>query len=196
VSNNKKPLDKLLKDRGNPYEIELELAIRKMLENNTDLDWEFRKNQDQYGYDLQANHYLGITGKSDWDIQEKAFIEVEVSENWENKWPDHWYNYSFLTRKIRKYDWDNNEFKDELKDNADKTIYIIFNKNLSDAFCQNIKTIDDKFNIIKQGNIKNESSYNNTYHRLKTKEGKYIVHRGVDECLSYIQKFINEKSDK
>ena len=64
----------LLISRSNPFEINLELEIRKLFERNTDYRYEIRKNDDKFGYDLQIYRYF-ING-GDWVRKDIAYIEA------------------------------------------------------------------------------------------------------------------------
>lgn len=178
--------DELLKDRNNPYEINLELWIRKLFENKTDYTFEFQKNEDKYGYDLSVYKYYLSGG--DYEKILIAFIEIEVSENWENEYPQYWRDYSFLKRKVYKYDFYEDIFMNEVKDNSDKTIYIIFNKAITDSICRDMIFIKD----LKSKERKLTNSNRNNWFLTTTKNDVNII-RGLNKCLNYSYKFIMEK---
>lgn len=171
----------LLKDRNNPYEIDLELSVRKIFEKNTDYTYEFQKNIDPYGYDISVFKY-DING-ADWAKRHICYVEVEISETWIDVYPKNWMKYSFLARKVYK-DIENSVLKDEHK----KTCYVIFNKTLTDSICQSIETIST-FNLEYQ---EISGKKRNDYY-LRTYIGNQIVCRGVKNSLNFIYKFIKDK---
>jgi len=173
----------LLISRSNPFEINLELEIRKLFERNTDYRYEIRKNDDKFGYDLQIYRYF-ING-GDWVRKDIAYIELEVSEKWVDEYPKYWKDYSFLARKVYKYE--NGSFINELKQNAEKTIYVIFNKNITDCICRDIKTIST-FETKSRGVMNN--TYHDTYLTINYQNSKII--RGIDNMLGYCNSYFNE----
>lgn len=182
-------LNELLIDRENPYAIDVELEIRKIFEWETDYTYEFQKNEDPYDYDISVFKYY-ING-ADWKKKLIAYIELEVSESWKDEYPYWWKTYSFLKRKVYKWDYNDNNFTNELKDNVDKTIYIIFNKKLSDSCCSDIKTISTfKEEVLSNGG-KTGDLRKDTYLRepLNTKR----VIRGTKNCVERIKDFIKQK---
>jgi hypothetical protein len=42
----------LLITRANPFEIDIELEVRKIFERETDYTFEFQKNENKYDYDI------------------------------------------------------------------------------------------------------------------------------------------------
>jgi hypothetical protein len=179
-----KYFDELLEDRENPYEINLELKIRKMLEEKTDYTFELQKNSDPYGYDLEVFKYY-IDG-ADWQKKSICFIEIEISETWKNDYPSNWRWYSFLSRKILD-DYSNG---DNIKINAEKTIYIIFNKLLTDSICLDMMSIS-KFDLQHQKITGVER--NDYYLRVPVNDKRVI--RGLKNSMNYIWKYINKKSE-
>lgn len=176
-------LDKLLIERENPYAIDVELEIRKIFERETNYIYEFQKNENPYDYDITVFKYY-ING-ANWWKKIIAYIELEVSEHWINDYPKYWKTYSFLKRKI--YEWDNG-FSGEKKCNADKTIYIIFNKQLNDAICCDIETIskfqEEYINIT-------GSERKDTF--LRTSLDDPRITRGIRNCIERIKYFIKQK---
>ena len=184
-----KYFEDLLKDRKNPHEIDSELIIRKMLENNTNYSYEFQKNG-QYDYDIGVYKYYINAGN--YEKVNICFIEVELSEAWKTNYPNFWHNYSFLRRKVNVFDRQTNRFTDELKPNAEKTLYIIFNKTMTDAAAIQIKDIPSvcysKFqNVTGTGSI-----YDNTFWRTPLTSNH--VTRGLENTFQLIRKFITEHS--
>jgi len=182
-------LDKLLIDRTNPYAIDVELEIRKILEKGTDYTYEFQKNENHYDYDISVFKYY-IDG-ANWEKKLIAYIELEVSESWENEFPYYWKTYSFLKRKVYKWDYGDNNFTNELKDNADKTIYIIFNKSLSDSYCSDIETISTFHEEILSNGGKTGDSRKDTYLREPLTSER--VTKGIENCIEKIKFFIKNK---
>lgn len=122
-------LETLLQDRVNCFEIDSELMIRKWLENTTDYHYEFQKNDDKYGYDIICNRY-DING-GEWSKNDLGFIEVELSQKWDDGYPANWKTYSFLARKLLTFD--NGQFTMTAKSGADKMLYVIFNRKMTDC---------------------------------------------------------------
>jgi len=182
-------LDKLLIDRSNPYAIDVELEIRKIFEWETDCTFEFQKNEDPFDYDISVFKYY-IRG-ANWQKKLIAYIELEVSESWENEYPTWWKTYSFLKRKIYKWDNDNMQFINELKENADKTVYIIFNKELTDACCSDLKTISTFNEVILPNGGKTGDLRKDTYLRESLVTNR--VFRGIKSCIEMIKEFIKSK---
>jgi hypothetical protein len=178
--------DGLLKERSSPYEIDVELEVRKLFEKNTDYTFEFQKNDNKYEYDISVFKYY-ING-SDYKKKIIAYIEIEVSETWQTTYPDYWKTYSFLKRKVFKYSYENQCFSTELKENAENTIYIIFNKTLTDAICCDIITIS-KFN--NQKSIVTGNERQDTF--LREPLNSFFVVRGLNECFKKINEFIKLK---
>lgn len=126
------------------YEIKNELQIRKILEANTDWNFEFRKNG-KYSYDLCIREWEDKpTGPNDNDVL--GFVELERSRSdKKHSWitgdiPDSWVFYSFLERKIRKYDAQKQCFT-ELKENHQITVYMKFNHALDNCFVAPVTVI-------------------------------------------------------
>lgn len=182
--------EQLLIDRKNPYEIDLELVIRKVLETNiTDYTFEFQKNDDPYSYDIKCYKYY-IREGGDYNKELIAYVEVEISEHWKDEWPSYWKTYSFLARKVLEYE--NGKFiEDKLKEGAEKTIYLIFNKNCTDCFCCEIK-------IIKNFNFEHVPVTGNYYSDcfLRTSLYEKRVIRGVENSMRYIERYLNKLSFK
>jgi len=182
-------LDKLLIDRINPYAIDVELEIRKIFEWETDYTFEFQKNEDPFDYDISVFKYY-IKG-ADWEKKLIAYIELEVSESWKNEYPNWWNTYSFLKRKVYKWDNNNKTFINQLKDNADRTIYVIFNKELTDACCSDLKTISTFNEIILPNGGKTGDIRKDTYLREPLITDK--VTRGIKQSIERIKEYIRSK---
>lgn len=175
--------NKLLVSRKNTFEIDVELQVRKILESISDYHFEFQKNEDKYNYDISVFRY-DISGAV-YTKKCIAFVEIEVSETWKNKYPENWHTFSFLKRKVFNFDYDKKVFTKDLHENADKTIYIILNKSLTDAICCNvckIATFKDAVNY-QTGNLRNDTF-------LRTHVTDRSVIKGLDNCLKRIHEFV------
>lgn len=182
-----KYLKQLLEDRDNTFEIDLELKIRKLLEHNVDYTFEIQKNNDKYDYDLKAFKYY-IKG-ADYRKEPIAFIEVEISENWKDNYPSYWEDYSFLMRKVYKWDNKKQTFTKELKENASKTIYLIVNKNINDAICQKIPFIAKLEPVEREIGIDLRRRM-----CLRTSKDNPSIIRGFNNCMEFIYEFIKRRS--
>ena len=181
--------EELLKDRKNPYEIDSELIVRKMLENNTNYTYEFQKNG-KYDYDIGVYKYYLQAGS--YKKVNICYIEVELSEAWITGYPEFWHNYSFLRRKVNVFDYKNNQFTSKLKDNAEKTLYIIFNKTMTDSAAMPIKDIPGACYSKFQNVTGTNSIHDNTFYRTPLTSNN--VTRGLESCFELIRKFIAKHS--
>lgn len=179
----------LLSSRGHVFEIDTELKVRKYLEHVTDYKIELQKNNDIYGYDLVVNLY--DTDKKDWSKKSIAFIEIEVSETWISEYPKNWMYYSFLARKIYDFDRANKCFTDNLRCDAEKTIYLVFNRDMSDCFCALISETINYCNLHYLNRFDGDV-YRDTY--LRTKLSNENVVRGKSNCMTFIRSKIDEFS--
>jgi len=166
------------------FDIPDELKIRKKLEQILNYTIELQKNDDKYGYDISCYRYDTKTNKKCLI----GYIELEVSDTWIDVYPDFWKYHSFLARKVFKFDWNKNEFTDELQDNYANTIYLIMNQSMTDMICQSIKNIS-KLNF-RYCNVK-DRYYNDCYLRIRKKNKKIIC--GEDNCSKFIQQFFEEQ---
>lgn len=180
----------LCKDRVNPYEIDTELRIRKILENYTGYQFEIRKNEDPYAYDLVV--YFYDTSNVGSPAIPLIFVEIEQSETWKDKYPSNWKAYSFLARKVFKFDKTIDAFTNELKDNANKTIYIIFNQSLTDCIAQKVSFIAENYNLVRS--TKTFNSYNDWVLRTPV-DNSHLVVRGIEKTMSKIMKFIERHKE-
>jgi hypothetical protein len=162
------------------FDIPDELKVRKLLESMLKYDIELQKNKDKFGYDIHVFRYNTKTNEK----HPIGYIELEVSDTWVNDYPRHWKTYSFLARKVIKFDRDKNEFTKELKDNWERTVYLITNKEMSDMICQSIQSISKlKFYYCK---VK-ERYYNDCFFRVRKGSKKIIC--GKDNCANFIKQF-------
>lgn len=175
------------------YNIDNELKIRKKLENMLNYDIELQKTDDKYSWDISCFRYNTKTNKKTLI----GYIELEQSDTWIDEYPYFWKYHSFLARKIFKFDWNNNIFLlNELKNDWGKTIYLIVNKNLTDMFCQSIKTIStfhfkyDKPNP-NNNKIPNDRYYNNCYLRINKKNKTVIC--GENDCKNFIKSMFEKQ---
>ena len=159
------------------YEIKDELKIRKILEYNTDYKFMFVKNDDPYAYDMMAFRY-DIFENGKYDKNFLGFVEIE--RKWNSGWITNWSEISFLKRKICK--WENNIWKNEPKENIDKTYYLKFNNDYTDCFCALIKDIWNNG----YDSYRSDGSYNGTFIVLP-KESIYIKY-GIKDSIKYIEK--------
>ncbi len=137
-------LERLLKDRNNPREIGEELKIRKKIERKTGHRLEIQRSKDLKGIDLKCYMYKSYNGNLKKGLI--GHIEVEVSENWIDTYPNNWKEISFLKRKIEKYDWDRRKWIG-LRDDIDtrNAFYLVINKNRTNCFSQTIHNIYTNF---------------------------------------------------
>jgi hypothetical protein len=165
------------------YNIEVELKIRKVLEENTDWNFEFNKNDERYEYDikffrweeddsgtLQKNHY--------------GYVELERARKWKTgEKPDNWKYYSFLERKVLDYDHRTKSWQDP-KDNYERTIYLKFNQLLDNCFAAPVQS------IYRDGKRTKRSTgeYNDTYRKLPFSHGDVV--EGIQGCVEYIDQFL------
>jgi len=166
------------------FDIEPELIVSKIINERSEVIYTNKNTLDPYGYDLNCfnkinNNFVG-------------YVEVERSKhkilgrkgtNWKH---------SFLMRKILVYN--ENQYHDQiLKDNADKTIYIKFNKNygLDDCICcciEDITFFDSEWQR-KTGDVRKDLVFRTSQYNSK-------VAKGIDNCIIYIDKFFNEIMEK
>lgn len=182
-------INDLCVDRKSAYEIDLELKIRKWIESITPYQYEIHKNDDKYGYDISIYKYF--LDSENYDKKLIAYIEIEVSEKWQNEYPANWKDISYLARKIYKYDYSIDIFTNELKDDADKTLYVIFNKELSDCHCQEIEIISN-FELKRRG-LQGLDNYRDTYLTVSIKDRHRVIW-GKKNVGSKIKEFIDKKS--
>ena len=172
--------------RRNSYEVEVELDVRKLLESKTSRLFEFQKNEDKTGYDLICNQYT-VT-PTDWDKQRIGYIEIEEVCSWSGSdVPSNWYCYSFLARKVYKFNWSDNKWTNELHDNADSTLYLKVSSDLSGAICASVNDIVEH-GIGKKGKKGLSQLYNDTY--IEIEIGHSSVVTGIDNCVEYIIDFL------
>lgn len=99
----KNHIAKYCDDPSNPFQVKAELMVRKMLEKHTGWEFEFIRNDLQYGVDIIAYKYT-LNGNK-FIKNEMGRIEVEASKQWVNgEYPKHWKFYSYLRRKVEQWD--------------------------------------------------------------------------------------------
>lgn len=175
------------------FDIRNELKIRKILEKNTDWHIEFNENYDNpYEYDLSYFYHKENTKtETGYEKQFRGYIELEVHHNWKTKSiPSYWREPSFLKRKCYKWDYENNKWSNEHKNNYDKTVYLKFNNNLTYCFVLSIP------NIIEKGHIIDYRGDPDDYHEAFIGVDKDKIYWGIDNCIEYINNFMEEKMDK
>jgi hypothetical protein len=113
---------------------------------------------------------------------------LEISENWKTDYPYYWKYYSFLKRKIYKYDYSNNQYTNELKENGEHTIYVIFNKTLNDAVCCDVSTIATftESSVTVTHNLRQD-----TFLREPLTSNRVV--KGLSNCIMKIKEFIKSK---
>lgn len=176
---------KTLTNKEDPYEINTELKVRKLLEQNSHYTYEYSKNDDKYGYDIEVIKYFLNNGYRKETI---GYIEVEVSYTWINDWPKYWKSYSFMKRKVYEYDGFNNVFIDRLKQNVNKTLYVVFNNQFTDCYCSSMSEIS-QFGT----ESNNKTQYNRTDQCLRTSLNDSRVIRGLDNCIKHINKVLENR---
>lgn len=185
-------ISEFVKNRKHAYEIESELKVRKWLESNTDYTFEFIRNDEQKGYDLGCWKY--IQKGNSFEKHLICYVEVEESAQWENgNYPNHWWNYAYLQRKINPWDWDSSCFVDELKKNATRTMYLKAAIDFSDMHCSRMEDIyaHGKLADSKQGKSKRLSM---TYRFPIRQKSKYVF-VGKRRCLKAIKRFLKVQSE-
>jgi len=178
-----------IQNTENPYDISPELKIRKILEYSFDYTYEFRKNDNRYGYDIICYKYF-IHDDGGFEKLPVVFIETEVSYNidWISDLQENWKWYSFLARKVLKFNSDNDCFTDELKENADKCVYLKFNRYFKDCFCCDMNTISKFDKIYWPGYTNENDGYNHAFLRTSLDDKRVI--RGIPESMEFIKNFI------
>lgn len=181
-------LTKLLPDRKNTYEIDAELAVRKILEKGTSYLTEIHRNDEPYDYDLV--YYMYNTDKNPFEKRMGGYIEVEVSEHWKDEFPSYWKTFSFLKRKVYEYDYDKHSFTEDLKKNGERTIYLILNKKLTDGCACDIVTIST-FEEKKQHVTGDDRLDTFLRAPLDSKDVSF----GLHDCLVFIRAFFEGGND-
>ena len=164
------------------YDILPELVVSKIINTHTKKFYTRKNKLKPYEYDLKC--YKNITHDF------IGYIEVEHS-NHEQLSGENWYH-SFLMRKI--FEWNDNQYYDQiLKPNADKTVYIKFNKyyGFDDCICCCIEDIT-RFNPERQ----NKTGDSRLDLVLRTDKYNPHVAKGIMNCIDYIEKFFNLKEEK
>ena len=157
------------------FDIKPEIIVSKIINEHSKEIYTEKNMLNPYDYDLHCfdkkKNFLG-------------YIEVEVSNhkrlsgaNWQH---------SFLARKVLKYDKDKGYVDWELRDNADKTIYIKFNKyfGLVDCICCSIESITyfDSDLEYKTGDERKDLVF-------RTHQDNPRVAKGIKKCIEYIERF-------
>jgi len=175
--------------RKNSYDVEVELDVRQWLEMGTDRRFECHRSEVKIETDIKV--YRFKTGL-DWDKHLCAYIEVEEGSSWAGEHlPDNWYCISLLARKIYKFNWRQNQWTNELVDNADNTIYLKVSRDFHGMFCVKI-TDAAKYGKGSYGKKGLAQLRNDTYVDLPINHA-CIVH-GKTNCLKFINDFLNRKS--
>lgn len=181
-------VSKFVPDQKAPYNIELELKIRKLLEELLSDDYEMHRNEDPYAWDIVCYKYK-INGDS-FIREELGFIEVEVSKKWSSTWPGDWKTYSYLRRKVEENDPFNNSpdtWKGAPAKNAHKTIYLKCSLDMSDCHAALVSDIYERMD----GNLVCDHRYGfkerqKWYVRFPL-DGCEITRRGWEEAKKLIE---------
>lgn len=181
------PLDANLDEQS--YDIKDELEIRKLLEEHTEWDLEFTKNE-KYSYDLRLYQWdEDPTGPDSRTLF--GYVELERADR--DGWlmggiPDNWVYYSFLERKIRDYDY-TLECWGGLKQHYRRTIYLKFNHVYDNCFAAPVAT------IFHDGFItgRSDGSPTNTYRALPMNHPH--VHVGIESVVTFIDSYLSSVQD-
>jgi len=124
------------------YNIEDELKVRRILEEQTEWNYEFTKNS-KYAPDLQL-HNWGPTPERPDDRNLTGLMEIEVTSE-KSDWqsgdiPDSFTTINFLKRKIRVYDYKKQMWCD-VKTGFRNTLYLKFNHQLDNCFVAPVERI-------------------------------------------------------
>jgi len=172
------------------YEIKDELQIRKVLEAQTDWQFEFTKN-DKFAYDLKIRQWSDEP-QSNEDRDVIGYVELERSRADKDKsWitgdvPGGWYYLSFLQRKVRKFDYQTRRWCG-LKDGYDRTVYLKFNHALDNCFAAPIPAIHRDGERTKRS----DGTPENTYLALDQDHNEVRV--GPAECVEFIEQYLSRK---
>ena len=167
------------------YNIKNELIIRQKLEELTDWNIEFNQNYgDKYGYDLKCFKHIPNNTKTGYEKKFICYIEVEHGISWHQKDLPNWPEFSFLQRKVRKFDYEKQVFKNESKENAERTIYLKTNKDFTNCFF--IK-IDYLFRNAKQSKRNQKNDRLNSFVVLPKTE----INVGLNKFKEFIYNYCN-----
>lgn len=158
------------------FDIEPEIIVSNILNEYSNWIFTEKNFDDPYGYDLRViDKNYGI---------DLGFIEVEKSNY--NKLSGKNWEHSFLKRKICEYDKINKCFLNNLKENAEQTIYIKFNRNFSldDCICCDMKTISQ---FTSDYQMKTNNNYYNGVFRTTMDDKRVKI--GINDCIGFIEKF-------
>lgn len=158
------------------FNIKPELKVSKIINEHSKKIYTRKNMLNPYDYDLhcfdEKNNFLG-------------YIEVEVSNHEILGRKGTSWQHSFLMRKVLV--WNENQYHDQiLRDNADKTVYIKFNKNcgLLDCICccmEDITCFNPEWQK-KTGNTRQDLVF-------RTNQNNPRVAKGIDNCIEYIENF-------
>lgn len=167
------------------YAIEDELRIRKKLEQNTNWDFEFTKN-DKYQYDMRLYRWSSNPSSPD-DREVFGYIELERARK--TGWctgdvPDNWVYITFLERKIRDYDYKRGAW-DGLKDDYQRTVYLKFNHALDNCFVAPIASVHRDGNQTKRST----GSPTDTYRALPFDHPD--VQFGIGNAVEFIEDYLS-----
>jgi hypothetical protein len=172
------------------YEIQDELKIRKILENHTDWQFEFTKN-DKFAYDLRITEWDDEPA-SDSDNRVLGYVELErARKDKPTSWitgdiPDSWVFLSFLKRKVRRFDHNTQSWRG-IKQDYDRTVYLKFNHALDNCFAAPIES------IYLHGETTPYSDGSRTGSYLSLEMDHPDVHYGIDECVSFVEDYMTQR---
>jgi hypothetical protein len=173
-----------LKDLYNvDYRIELELKIRKLLESSTSYIYEFHKNETDTHDDIVVFKY--VVRDNSHDKLLLGYIEIEISTvAWINEYPSYWKEISYLKRKIFQFDWSKNFFLKEPVENYERSLYVKFNKTITDCHFNTKKYIFENFkDSERNGKIKDLRIYNDAYYSVSYKDKEKHTQFGIENLL-------------
>ena len=172
-----------LTGKQNPYDKEKEYYVRKIIEKNTNPLLITEPNKDSFGYDTRI---LRIDPKTNnrWTV---GFVEIEISESWVNGWKEYWKFRRFVARKVVK--WENGTFYfNQYKHGGINTLYLRWNKSLTDCYCCPIFTIM----TFPHKNFKISGCYKHDVLFYVEKNNSKVVN-GIKNCMKFIDKYFMER---
>lgn len=164
----------------NPYNTTSEFIGMDILKDYFNNSFSFSKNERRYDYDVEVkkeNKFLG-------------YIEIETHELWKDEYPSNWKLYRFWARKIREnFDRTSLTFTNTPKKNYEKTLYLSFNQNFTDAYCVDLKYIHDHLEIqYRGGEIRHDEDQRVNW-LFYTYLNDPRVARGIKDCMNFISLF-------
>jgi len=174
-------------DKVDKYNTDDELKIRKILEGWFPFEYELHRNPIPYDYDIELFKVVNNCEKL-----LIGYIELETTPTWENYYLDNGYVFSFLARKVFKYNKEIEKFTYDIKDEnkSPKTVYFKLNKDFTNGYCCDIPTIMEFKRILikkyKNGDL-GLCTYNDTM--LRTNINNKKVGYGLTVCKDFMLNF-------